>query len=120
LGLGILLLVISVSDGAPGTAFIGMALTLYAWFTKHTRYVVFHDRLVIEYGKPRERSVPLDGIMRVQGIAIPMRGTNVLLVRDTGRGMLVRPENPDEFMARFTDALSGHGRPAKEEPRTPL
>ena len=95
------MLIIGVLAGDPITFLLGIGMSLFVWFTWHARYEIFHDRLVIYYGRPRQKIVPLSEIEEVQLVL----GDRALYVRNRGsRGMLLRPSDPQLFVDRLDDA----------------
>lgn len=96
---------------------MGIGLLAYVWFTRHTRYEIFQDRLVIYYGTPRIRSVPLSGIAEVRLIRAPMGGQDLLVARKGGGVMVIRPRDAEVFAAALGKArgVSPVGRADKTE-----
>ncbi len=86
------------------TVAMGAGLLGYVWFTRHAKYEVYQDRLVIYYGTPRIRSVPLADIAEVRLIRAPMGGQDLLVTRK-GRGvMVIRPRDAEGFAAALGEA----------------
>ncbi len=115
--------VIGLTQGDPLSVAMGGGLLAYVWFTRHTRYEVFEDRLVIRYGSPRMRSVMLADIGEVRLVNAPLGGQD-LLVRKTGGGVLViRPSNTEGFAEALREARGvspvdrGPEAPPAKQPR---
>jgi len=88
------------------TMALGVGLGLYVWLTRHTRYEIFSDRLVIYYGRPRRKVVFLVDIEDVQMVRVPMGGQGLYLRKKQGWGMVIRPRDVEGFAARLGEARS--------------
>ncbi|MEK7777274.1 MAG: PH domain-containing protein [Chloroflexota bacterium] len=113
------MVVLGAMQGDPVTVAMGAGLLVYVWFTQHRRYEIFQERLVIRYGTPRIRSVPLADIAEVRLVKAPLGGQDLLVVRK-GRGVIViRPRDADGFAAALGEArgVSSVGRANKAEVR---
>ena len=75
---------------------LGFALGLFVWFTTQTKYELFHDRLIIYYGMPRRRVVPLSDIEDVQLVKAPLQARGLLIRRGVSR-LLISPRDPDRL-----------------------
>ncbi len=82
----------------PITVMMGAALSLYIWLTRHSRYDVFSDRLVVSYTGPRRRTIPLADIEDVRAVGFPLGGQGVFVRRKSGGGMVITPVDPEQFV----------------------
>lgn len=86
---------------------IGIALAAFIWFTRHTRYELFDDRLVIHYGSPRRKSYPLDDFEGVQRVKPPFQGEGLLIRRKGRLRVLITPQDPEGFGQTLERLMSG-------------
>lgn len=100
------LVVVGVSQFDLFTMALGVGLGLYVWLTRHTRYEIFSDRLVIYYGGPRRKVVLLVDIEDVQVVKVPMGGQGLYLRRKRGWGVVIRPRDSEGFAAGLEEARS--------------
>ena len=97
---------------SPYLLFLGVGIGGLYWFSTAQKYHLYHDRLVIHYGRPRILEIPLDSIIDAGIIKMPFSG---VLIRRAGRaGALVRPRNLEEFVERLWDAIEKNGGPAPD------
>lgn len=105
------LLVIGILRGDPFAIALAALLLLYVYFTRHAQYDIYLDSLVIRYGRPRRKVIPIDDIADVQLATLPLGGGQGLLIRrQTGGPMVIRPSDPETFASRLEDARRGRGR----------
>ena len=104
--LGVAVAVLGFFQGGEGTAliFLGVAFALYAWFTTPTQYMVFPDRLVIAYGRPRMRDVDFQHIDQVESLNLPF-GTRLMLRLRRGRRIFIQPRDSEGFESQLLGAL---------------
>ncbi|MFH1140280.1 MAG: PH domain-containing protein [Chloroflexota bacterium] len=86
------------------TVAMGIGLLAYVWFTRHARYEIFQDRLVIYYGTPRIKSVPLSDIGEVRLIKASLGGQDLLVRRKGGGVLVIRPRDAERFAAALGEA----------------
>ena len=103
LALGLVVVGIIGLDTFPLVA--GVALAIFVWFTRHFRYDIFPDALVVSYGKPRQKVVPLDQIAEVRSVRFGFRGDSLFVRNASGRGMIIRPSDPEQFAQQLQAAL---------------
>jgi len=72
-------------------------------------YMVFNDRLVIAYGKPRVRNVLFQQIDEVQILTLVI-GNRLLVRLKSGRRLLLQPRDIEQFQGRFQSALDSYRR----------
>ncbi|MDO8749631.1 MAG: hypothetical protein Q7K03_00560 [Dehalococcoidia bacterium] len=113
------MVVLGAMQWDPLTVAMGAGLLVYVWFTRHTGYEIFQDRLVIRYGTPRIRSLPLTDIAEVRLIKAPLGGQDLLVRRKGGGVLVIRPRDAEGFAAALGKAcgVSPVGRADKAEVR---
>ncbi len=97
----VVLVVMGVVYGDPVPVVLGVAMGLFIWFTRHNKYEVYRDKLVIYYGQPRQRIIPLGNISDVQTV---LGGKGVFVRQKKGGGLLLRPGKVDEFQSQLEGA----------------
>ena len=112
---GLVLAVISLlSSGISFFLVVGLALAAYGWFTQPSQYMVYADRLVVTYGRPRVRHIPFQQVDQVELLKIPI-GDRLLVRLKTGRRLFLQPRDLDEFQVRFAGALDSYRGQNPEE-----
>ena len=91
----------------------GIAVALFLAFTKHSRYDLYTDAIVIRYWAPRKIIVPLSEIRDVGLVRLPFGGPSVLLHRTRGRILPIMPKDPETFLARIKANMSAPQEPPK-------
>ena len=82
---------------------LGAGLALFILLTRHARYDLFDDRLVIRYVGPRTKIMPLAEIEGVQRIRMTLGGQGVFLQKKGGLGLVINPMDADRFAAELED-----------------
>ena len=104
----------------PLLILIGMAFGAYFWLTTPSQYMIFNDRLVIAYGKPRLRHIFFQQVDGLELLKLPI-GSRLMIRLNTGRRFFIQPRAEDEFLDKFQQALdtylSAHPRDDPEEER---
>ncbi|MSQ22782.1 MAG: hypothetical protein EXR53_05700 [Dehalococcoidia bacterium] len=102
--LAAVMVVLGIINPDVVTVTMGVGLLAYVWFTRHARYEIFQDRLIIYYGTPRIKNVLLADIAEVRLIKAPIGGQDLVVTRK-GRGVLViRPRDAEAFAAALGEA----------------
>ena len=101
------LVIMGLLQFEPYTIFMGVGLGLFVWLTRHARYEIFHDRLVVRFAGPRQKILPLAEIEQVELVKIPMGGQGLFVRRKSGLGMVIQPTNPEQFAAGLEEARRG-------------
>lgn len=104
------LVIIGLLGGDPVTFLLGVAYALYFYYTRPTRYEVYNDRLVVRYGRPRQKNLLLADVEEVRLVKLPMGREAIWVQKKGGRGELIRPADPERFLAQLEDALHRLGR----------
>jgi hypothetical protein len=101
LGIIIVLIVMGILTKTLAPFLFALALLLFNWLTRHRLYEIFPDRLVVHYGKPRKKTIPLNEIAEVRPMKLPFGGQGIMIKRNRGIGLLLRPMDPDAFFAHL-------------------
>ena len=111
------ILVIQGLAGAGGLPILtGFAVAAFLGFTKHSRYDLYTDALVIRYWAPRKIVVPLSEIRDVGLVRLPFGGPSVLLHRTRGRILPIMPKDPESFLAHIKANMGAPQEPPKPAP----
>ncbi len=98
------MVVLGFFKGDPVSVAMGVGLLAYVWFTRHARYEIFQDRLVIRYGTPRSRSVQLSDIGEVRPVKAVMGGQDLVGAKKGGGILVIRPRDAEGFTAALERA----------------
>ena len=93
----------------PISLTLGVALAVYTGYTRHTRYEIYANGLLVRFMLPRRQAVPFTEIEEAGMVRLSMVG-EVLAVRRKGKGlglMLIRPSDPELFLAKLNEARGG-------------
>ena len=101
LGIVVVLVLMGILTQSLVPFLFAIGLFLFHWLTRHRRYEIFPDRLVVHYGKPRKKTIPLDEIVEVRQMNLPFGGQGIVLRRNRGIGLLLRPMDPETFAAHL-------------------
>ena len=97
---------------------VGLGVAAFSWLTTPGQYMLFPDRLVIAYGKPRIRHVLFQNISEVQMLKFAF-GSRLMVRLQKGNRVLIQPRDAEEFESRFKGALESyireHGGPQERE-----
>ena len=83
-------------------------------FTKHSRYELYEDALVIRYWAPRRIIIPYSDVRDVRSVRLPFGGPSLLVDRQGGRLIAIMPKDPDGFRSQMQAAMA-----PKDEPPAP-
>ena len=107
---------IGLVTSEPFVVVIGLGFAAFSWLTTPSQYMIFDDRLVIAYGKPRVRQVPFHQIDQVEVLRHPI-GHRLLVRLRNGRRLIIQPRDAEGFQSRFQGALeSFHSGHAPQQP----
>ena len=93
----------------PIVVIIGLAVAAFSWFTTPSRYMIFNDRLVIAYGKPRLRHVFFQQVDQLELLRLAI-GSRLRVHLSNGRSLFIQPRDAEEFQSRFQSALESYRR----------
>ena len=105
------LLIQGLAGGGPFPILAGLAGVAYSLYTRHTRYDLYHDAVVIRYLAPRTVVIRLSDVQSADVVRLPLAGPALLIQRTNGRRLLIRPSDEQGFLSRLRDALSGQSAP---------
>ena len=91
----------------------GVVMAAFSWFTTPSQYVIFSDRLLIAYGRPRVRQVLFQQIDHVELLKLAI-GDRLRVRLTRGGSLYLQPRDADEFQTRLQSALSSYHPPQQE------
>ena len=91
----------------------GVVMAAFSWFTTPSQYVIFSDRLLIAYGRPRVRQVLFQQINQVELLKLAI-GDRLRVRLTRGGSLYLQPRDADEFQSRLQSALSSYHPPQQE------
>ena len=97
---------------------VGLGLAAFGWLTTPSQYVIFQDRLLIFYGRPRVRHVIFDQVAQVERLSLAI-GDRLLLRLRRGR-LLIQPRDITEFENQLEKALGSYLSEHPREEQKPL
>ena len=101
----------------------GFGLAVFLAFTKHVRYDLYEDALIIRYWAPRKIIIPISDIVDVGAMRLPFGGPSVLVHRARGRVLAIMPKDQEGFLAQIKARLESEKQPpspaAEDEPPRP-
>ena len=107
---------IGILSANPPVVLVGMSVAAFSWLTTPAQYMIFMDRIMIGYGKPRVRYVYFQQIRpahrpseEVELIRLPM-GSRVRVSLRHGRPLFLQPKDPEEFQRKFQEAVDEYMR----------
>ena len=84
---------------------MGLAVAAFNWFTTAKRYRIYQNALVVEYGRPRVKAYPFDGISHLELLELPL-GARLRVRMHSGGRFMISTQNIEEFRDRLDEALS--------------
>ena len=93
----------------------GIGVMVFLAFTRHTRYALYGDALVIHYWAPRKIVIPLSEIRDVGSVRLPFTGASLIVHRTRGRVIAIMPKDPESFREHLKAGLDA----AKQPPPAP-
>ena len=116
LGVVVIGLFTFTSTSEPFILIIGLGLAAFSWLTTPSQYMLFNDRLIIAYGRPRIRHVLFQQVDQVEVLKLPI-GDRLLVRLRNGRRLIIQPRDAEGFQSRFQGALeSFHSGHAPQQP----
>ena len=77
---------------------LGLAFVTFLAYTRHRRYELTSTELVIKFLGPRLSIVPLAEITGADLVKMPMSGTALMVMRESGRRVILTPTDVDRFL----------------------
>ena len=87
--------------GDPMPVLFGGGVGAFLALTKHTRYGLYQDVVVIRFMAPRRIVIPLSELQDVRMVKMPLGGAALLVQRSTGGTLAIMPVDPEGFLARL-------------------
>ena len=100
---------------------IGLGIAVFTWLTTPNQYLIYNDRLLIAYGRPRVRHLLFHQFDSVEPVSLPF-GARLLVLLKGGRRFLIQPRDLEEFQDKLQNALDSYrkshdeGDPVQEGP----
>ncbi len=94
-----------ITGGGDIPILAGIGLMVFLAFTKHVRYDLYEDVLVIRYWAPRKIVIPLSEIVDVGSARLPFGGPSVIVHRTRGRVLAIMPKDPESFREQIKASL---------------
>jgi len=104
------------SSGDPTLLILGGGVASYSWLTNAKSYLIFSERLVINFGTPRKRIIPFNQISHIEFLSLPTMGDRVRIRMLSGRGIMLQTKDTEAFHDRLDEALSDFHGPRPEYP----
>ena len=107
--LALVVVVLGLLDAMNGSfpllLILGLVVVAFNWFTTAKRYLIYQNALVVEYGRPRVKAYPYDGISHVELLELPL-GARLRVRMHNGGRFMISTQNIEEFRDRLDEALS--------------
>lgn len=95
--------------GQPALFVIGIGVAIYSWLTNPKQYLIYHDSLVIIYGRPRVKSYPFENMAHLELLTLPI-GDRLRVRMANGTRIMLLPKDSDTFNVKLDEALEAfHG-----------
>ncbi len=101
--------------GDPLPVLTGLGVAVFLLLTRHTRYELFQDALVIRFMAPRRIVIPLAEVQDVRLVRLPLGGPALLVQRARGGGLAIMPADPEGFLARLQAGTGTKAQPPEPE-----
>ena len=84
--------------------FIGLGVASYSWLTNAKQYLIYQDRLVIIYGRPRVKAYPFQEMANLELLTLPI-GDRLRIRMANGRRLMLLTKDSATFMEKLDAAL---------------
>lgn len=101
--LALYMVLLGITQGNMLGFVLGLLLGLYVVATFHFRYELYRDAFVIRYLALRRMAVPLSDISDAYLVRVPLRGQTVVIRREKGGPLLIRPGDAEQFLVRLNE-----------------
>jgi hypothetical protein len=91
------------SGSATLMLIVGLGGASYSWFSVATRFLIYQNVLVIKYGWPKVKVVPLPEISLMEKVE-QATGEQLRLRLTNGKQVMIAAADIDEFQARLEEA----------------
>ena len=95
----------------------GVGVGVFVAYTRHTRYELYQDALVIRFMAPRTIVVRLAEVQEVRLVRLPLGGPALLVQRAGAGALAIMPADPAGFLARLQEGTGGKPKPPDTEPK---
>ena len=94
----------------------GIGAAGYSWLTTAKQYWIYHDALIIVYGRPRMKVIPFAQVSRIELLSLPT-GDRLRVQLVTGRPVLLAARDTETFRERLDTTLQEFRSAHPEEER---
>ena len=94
-----------LGGGNPLLVIVGVVFGLFSWLTTPSVYLLFSDRVVIFYGRPRLKSIPFLEIEDVDLIKLSYASSRLRLLQKGGQRTWLVPRDAEAFNEKFLGLL---------------
>ena len=101
--------------GDPIPVLFGGGVGAFLALTKHTRYELYQDVMVIRFMAPRKIVVPLAEMQDIRLVKMPLGGSALLVQRAGGGTLAIMPVDPEGFLARLQARPGADPQPKPED-----
>tara|TARA_B100001013_G_scaffold251640_1_gene156477 strand:+ start:612 stop:1028 length:417 start_codon:yes stop_codon:yes gene_type:complete len=84
---------------------LALLVATFVWFTTPFKYYIFHNRIIVAYGLPRRKAIPIGDIKEFGIAKLPM-GMRLVIRRKTGRMILLSPVNLEAFQEKLSEVVA--------------
>ncbi len=109
LALSVAVAVVGLFTGSPLLVVVGLVVAAFTWLTTPAQYMIFQDRLVISYGRPRIKHIFFQQVEGAELIKFAI-GNRVRIHMRSARPLFIQPRDAEEFESRFQNALDSFRR----------
>ena len=110
-----LMIIQGFATSDPMPVLFGGGVGAFLALTRHTRYELYQDALVIRFMAPRKIVIPLAELQDVRLVKMPLGGTALLVQRASGGALAIMPADPEGFLARLQARPGADSQPKPED-----
>ena len=110
-----LMIVQGFVGGDPLPVLFGGGVGAFLALTRHTRYELYQDVMVIRFMAPRRIVIPLSEMQDVRMVKMPLGGSALLVQRASGGTLAIMPVDPEGFLARLKAGPGADPQPKPED-----
>ena len=112
--LALIIAVFGVITQSPLPFIGGLGLAAYSWLTSARQYYIYHDALIIVYGRPRRRIIPFAQVSHIELLSLPV-GDRLRVQVVGSRPVLLAARDSETFLERLDTALEEFRSASPEE-----